>query len=73
MFKISKEAREILIKKERIYIGWNCCRVQDYLVATKCYKCHNFGHTAKYCRNDKEAIARRKAMPLKTALTKTKI
>ena len=50
----SKEAREILIKKERIYIGWNCYRVQDYLVATRCYKCHNFGHTAKYCRNDKE-------------------
>lgn len=54
VLETSKEVREILIKKERIYIGWNCCRVQDYIVATRCYKCHSFGHTAKYCRNDKE-------------------
>ncbi|CAL7932991.1 unnamed protein product [Xylocopa violacea] len=40
VLETSKEAREILIKKERIYIMWQCCRVQDYIVATRCYKCH---------------------------------
>lgn len=53
VLEASKEARETLIKKERIYIGWNCCRLQDYIVATKCYKCHSFGHTAKYCKNER--------------------
>lgn len=52
--EVSKEARDFLITKERLYIGWNCCRIQDYLVATQCYKCQGFGHTAKHCRSDKD-------------------
>ncbi|CAL7932766.1 unnamed protein product [Xylocopa violacea] len=52
VLETSKEAREILIKKERIYIMWQCCRVQDYIVATRCYKCQGYGHTTKHCRSE---------------------
>ncbi|XP_061941117.1 uncharacterized protein LOC133667310 [Apis cerana] len=50
-------------------------RVQDYLMAKRCYKCHNFGHTAKYCRNDKEICGhcREEGHASKIVLTKTKI
>ncbi|CAL7932962.1 unnamed protein product [Xylocopa violacea] len=48
----SKDVRELLIKKERLYIMWQCCKVQDYIVATRCYKCQGHGHTTKYCRSE---------------------
>lgn len=35
VLETSREATDILIKKERFYIGCNCCRIQDYIVATR--------------------------------------
>ncbi|CAL7932936.1 unnamed protein product [Xylocopa violacea] len=52
VLETSKEAREILIKKERLYIMWQCCRAQDYIAATRCYKCQAYGHTTKHCRSE---------------------
>lgn len=51
VLETSKEVRDILIQKARLYIGWRCSRVEDYIAATRCYKCQNFGHTTKYCRS----------------------
>lgn len=51
VLETSKEVRDILIQKTRLYIGWRCARVEDYVAATRCYKCQNFGHTTKYCRS----------------------
>lgn len=54
VLEASKEIRDLLIKKERLYIGWSCCRIRDYVVATRCYKCQSFGHTTKYCKAENE-------------------
>ncbi|CAK9834616.1 Uncharacterized 50 kDa protein in type I retrotransposable element R1DM [Anthophora retusa] len=54
VLEVSKEAREFFSKKERLYVGWSSCKVQDHLVATRCYKCQGYGHTAKHCRSEKE-------------------
>lgn len=54
VLEVSKEAREVIIKRERLYIMWQCCHVQDFVAATRCYKCQAFGHTTKHCRAEKE-------------------
>lgn len=35
----SKEVRDIILKKSRLFIGWICCNIQDYLAVTRCFIC----------------------------------
>lgn len=51
VLETSKEVRNMLLKKSELYIGWTRCRLKDYIVATRCYKCQSFGHTSKYCKS----------------------
>jgi len=46
----SPRIRNILNDKERIYLDWTSCKVQDYVRLTRCYQCHLFGHSGKSCR-----------------------
>lgn len=48
--EVSPDARTRLRKRERLYIGWTACRVQDFIAVSRCFKCQLYGHIAKYCR-----------------------
>lgn len=54
VLEASREARELLIRREKLYIMWQCCHVRDYIAATRCYKCQAYGHTTKYCKAEKD-------------------
>lgn len=43
------DARNVLINSGHCFLGWNACRVRDYSGATRCFKCHLYGHVAKNC------------------------
>lgn len=43
------ESRKVLIDSGLCFLGWNACRVRDYLGATRCFKCHLYGHVSKFC------------------------
>lgn len=45
------QARNLLMKRDRIFIDWYSCRIKDYIAVTRCYKCQGYGHTTKYCRS----------------------
>lgn len=40
--------RNILRAHDKLYIGWQLCRVKDYNPLVRCFKCQAFGHVAKY-------------------------
>jgi hypothetical protein len=33
-------------------LGWQICKIEDYLVATRCFKCSNFNHRTQDCRGE---------------------
>lgn len=37
---------------ERIYIGWQACKIQDYRGISRCFKCLRFGHVSKFCKDE---------------------
>lgn len=40
-----------LINKGKIYLQWKVHRVKEYKNIMRCYKCHAFGHVAKFCNS----------------------
>lgn len=50
--EVSPEVRTLLRKLDRLFIGWRACRVQDFVMVSRCYKCQMYGHVAKYCRQN---------------------
>lgn len=47
----SPRIRNILRARDRVFIGWQSCRVKDYNPVFRCYHCQAFGHIAKHCKN----------------------
>lgn len=47
--EMSRKFADLLIKAEKIKIGWVRCRVRLRDVAVKCYRCLGFGHIARGC------------------------
>jgi hypothetical protein len=43
--------RNAIRQRDRLYLGWEVCRVKDYIDIARCYKCQVFGHVAKVCRS----------------------
>ena len=33
-------------------LGWQICRIEDYLVATRCFKCSKFNYRTQDCRGE---------------------
>lgn len=42
--------RKALISQDRVFVNWSSCPVRDFTLVTRCYKCQQYGHAAKSCR-----------------------
>lgn len=50
VIEVPANIRKALITKERLFINWSSCPVRDFTAVTRCYKCQQYGHAAKSCR-----------------------
>ncbi|KOC59850.1 hypothetical protein WH47_10764 [Habropoda laboriosa] len=47
VIEVSPAARNQIMSRSRLYIGYGSCRVEDHIRILRCYKCVKHGHTAK--------------------------
>lgn len=50
--EVSPEIRNGLLKLGRVYVGCLACKVQDFILVTRCFKCQGFGHISKHCEKE---------------------
>jgi hypothetical protein len=50
--------RALLLEQGHVFLGWSACRVRDFIGATRCHKCHLFGHVEAACRSSTVKCAR---------------
>jgi hypothetical protein len=48
-----KLMRELLIL-EKIKNWWSMCSDEDFVAVTRCFRCHGFGHTSKFCQSQQK-------------------
>jgi hypothetical protein len=50
VIEVSAGMRRVIRSMCSIKLGWQSCRVEDYLSITRCYQCNGFGHFKKDCK-----------------------
>ncbi|KAG8255596.1 hypothetical protein J6590_088894 [Homalodisca vitripennis] len=45
--------RNVLRKRERVFVGWTSSRPKDYIDLPRCYRRQRFAHVAKFCNSRK--------------------
>lgn len=41
-----------MLAEEKVKIGWNICKVHDYIRILRCFKCCSYYHFAKECKKE---------------------
>lgn len=52
ILEVDEGTHSVMLKKEKLNIGWRKCRVFNHLNIKRCFKCWGFYHIAKYCKRD---------------------
>ncbi|KAJ8712485.1 hypothetical protein PYW07_005327 [Mythimna separata] len=50
VIEVPANIRKALISQSRVFINWTSCPVRDFTLVTRCYRCQQYGHAAKTCR-----------------------
>lgn len=50
VIEVPAHIRKLLITQGRVYINWSSYPVRDFTLVTRCFKCQQYGHAAKSCR-----------------------
>ncbi|KAJ8866006.1 hypothetical protein PR048_033530 [Dryococelus australis] len=50
LFECSAQLRKKAIDTGKLYIGFACCRVKDFIEPLRCYRCQRYGHLASKCK-----------------------
>lgn len=48
--------KNIRVNNNKVFIGWQCCRVYDLVNIKPCYNCGRFGHNGAKCKNESTCL-----------------
>jgi len=51
VMKVGAQTRKLLLQK-KVKLGWLLCKIEDYQVANRCFKCSRFNHRFRECRGE---------------------
>ena len=51
VMEVNAQTRKLLLQK-MVKLGWQICKIEDNVFATRCYKCSRFNHRAHDCRGE---------------------
>jgi hypothetical protein len=51
VIEVNSETRKIILHS-RVRLGWTMCKVEDYLVAKRCFRCSRYNHTHRECKGE---------------------
>lgn len=52
IIEVDEKTHKMLLKKEKLNIGWKKCPVYNHVNIKRCFKCWGFYHIAKNCKRD---------------------
>ena len=54
VIEASPNLRRELVALRKIKLHWNMCKIEDFVVVTKCLKCLGFDHTSRFCQGQQK-------------------
>jgi hypothetical protein len=54
VIEVSANLRRELASLRKINLQWNICKIEDFVVATRCLKYLGFGHTSRFCQGQQK-------------------
>lgn len=52
LINLPSDVANQVIAAGRVKIGWVRCRVREFVTPTRCFKCLEYGHIARQCKNE---------------------
>lgn len=56
IIEVDKNTNTVIIAQGKIKVGWKICSVIEYFSIIRCYKCQEYGHFAKECKNKSKCV-----------------
>lgn len=50
IIEVPAHIRKALITQDRVFVHWRAYPVRDFTLVSRCFKCQQYGHVAKTCR-----------------------
>lgn len=54
--EVDAKSFDVLVKKKRVFIGTDICKVMESVSVLRCFKCCGYKHRADTCRNNKACL-----------------
>ena len=51
VIEVEAKVRKLLLHS-KIKLGWHLCKAEDYVAATRCFKCSRYNHRHRECREE---------------------